>query len=143
MTFSFGGTERERIQVDVVRHERKAVGEYYDDNWLTVCISVHAGGFNGSFDATICTYELVGFMKQLRPLFETLNGLAEFTTTEEQLSMRLVGDGKGHIELTGEAMDLPGTGNRLNFVLHLDQSQLGSSMHELEKVIAKFPVRKS
>ncbi len=142
MTFSFGESERERIEVDVLRYERKPAGEYHDDNWLTVRISVQAGGFRGSFDAAIVTDELVTFMNQVRPLFETLHGSAEFTTTEDQVHMRLVGDGKGHIELDGEVMDEPGTGNQLNFILRFDQSQLGRSMHELEKVIAGFPVRK-
>jgi hypothetical protein len=35
----------------------------------------------------------------------------------------------------------PGIGNRLHFTLQLDQSQLGASIHELEKVTAEFPVR--
>ena len=142
MTFTFGGSDRERVEVDILRYERKPVGEYWDDNWLTVQVSVHAGEFHGKVNAAIFTGELVAFMNQLRPLFETLRGSAEFTTMEGQLKMRLIGDGKGHIELRGEAADEPGVGNLLSFILRFDQSQLGRSTHELEKVIAEFPVRK-
>ena len=60
---------------------------------------------------------------------------------EQQLHLRLIGDGKGHIELTGEIADQPGIGNRLHFTLQIDQSQLGASIHELEKVTTEFPVR--
>ena len=35
MTFSFGQSERERIEVEVFGYERQPVGEYWDDNWLT------------------------------------------------------------------------------------------------------------
>jgi hypothetical protein len=55
--------------------------------------------------------------------------------------MRLTGDGKGHIELVGEVADQPGIGNLLHFTLHFDQSQLGASIHELQRVTSQFPVR--
>jgi len=80
-------------------------------------------------------------MSQLRPLFETLRGSAQFATLEEQLVLRLTGDGKGHIQLHGEMADQPGIGNRLHFALQFDQSQLGESIRALETIISKFPVR--
>ena len=141
MTFSFGKSEHERIQVDVLRYERSPVGEYHDDNWLTSQVRVCVGGFRGKVDVAIVTDELAAFLIQLRPLYESLSGMAEFITLETQLHLRLTGDGKGHIELVGEVVDQPGIGNRLHFTFQLDQSQLGTSIHELEKVTAQFPVR--
>lgn len=143
MIFSFGHSERERIEVDVLRYERAPVGEFHDDNWLNVDIRVQAGGFHGEIAATIITEELESFASQLRPLFNTLSGSARFSTLEEQLSLHLVGDGKGHIELRGEVADRRGTGNgnRLHFTLQFDQSQLGASIRELERVKSEFPVR--
>ena len=141
MVFSFGHSERERIEVDVLRYERAPVGEYHDDNWLTVEIRVQAGGFHGKAGAAIVTDELFRFASQLRLLYETLSGSAEFTTMDEQLSLRLAGDGKGHIELRGTVADQPGIGNRLQFTLQFDQSQLGTSIRELEAVTLQFPVR--
>jgi hypothetical protein len=141
MIFSFGHPEQERIEVDVLRYERPPIGKYHDDNWLTAEIRVCAGGFHGNAGAAIVTDELVRFASQLRPLFETLSGSAEFSTMEGQLRFRLIGDGKGHVEFRGEVADQAGVGNRLHFTLHFDQSQLGASIHELEKVISEFPVR--
>jgi hypothetical protein len=142
MTFSFGQSERERIEAEVFGYERQRVGEYWDDNWLTVEIRVQAGRFRGNARAAFITDDLVGFVSQLRPLYETLSGSAEFKTMEGQLSMRLVGDGKGHIDLTGEVSDRKGGfGNHLRFTLQFDQSQLGASIRELERVISEFPVR--
>ena len=80
---------------------------YHDDNWLTVEIQICVGGFRGEAGAAILTGELVAFMSQLRPLFETLQGSAQFATLEEQLVLRLTGDGKGHIQLHGEMADQP------------------------------------
>jgi hypothetical protein len=141
MVFSFGHSEQERIEVQVLGYERAPVGEYYDDNWLKVEIRVRAGGFRGKASATIITGELTKFLSELRPLRQTLSGAAEFTTMEEQLSLRLAGDGKGHVELRGEVADQPGVGNRLQFTLQFDQSQLGASIGELEQVTLLFPER--
>jgi hypothetical protein len=141
MIFSFGQSEQERIEVDVQRYERAPVGEYYDDNWLTTQVRVCAGGFHGKFDAAILTGELVAFLAQLRPLHETLRGTADFSTLEEQLHLRVTGDGKGHMELVGDVADQTGIGNRLHFRLQFDQSQLEASIRELERVTSAFPVR--
>jgi len=143
MIFSFGQSERERVEIDVLRYERAPIGEYYDDNWLTVEIRVQAGGFHGKAKAAIIADDLVRFATELRPLFETLSGSAKFASMEDQLNLRLVGDGKGHIELHGEIADRAGIGNRLHFSLQFDQSQLGASIRELERVTTQFPARGS
>jgi hypothetical protein len=142
MTFSFGQSQHERIEVEVLRYERSPVGEYHDDNWLTVQVRVFIGGFRGTVDAAFVTEEFLAFLAELRPLHERLSGTAEFATLEGQLHLRLTGDGKGHIELVGEVSDQPGIGNRLHFTLHFDQSQLGTSIYELERVTSGFPVRR-
>lgn len=143
MTFSFGQSQHERIEIHVLRYERAPVGDYHDDNWLTVQIRVCVGGFRCSVDAAILTVELTGFLSQLRPLYQTLHGNAEFTTLEQQLHLRLTGDGKGHIELVGDVADQPGIGNRLHFTLQFDQSQLETSIRDLAKITARFPVREA
>jgi hypothetical protein len=140
MTFSFGELEQERVEIDVLRYEQPR--EFHDDEWLAIQITVCVGQFSGKIDAAILTKELVLFVEQLRPLFETLHGSAEFVTLEDQLNLRLSGDGRGHIKLKGHVADRPGDGNQLNFNLDFDQSQLGVSIQELEKVIAEFPFRK-
>jgi hypothetical protein len=141
MIFSFGHAERERIEVDVHGYDRLTHGANWYDNWLTVQIRVQAGGFHGEVAAEIVAGELVTFASQLRPLYETLNGSAEFSTMEGQLSLRLVGDGAGHIELRGEVSDQAGVGNCLHFTLRFDQTQLGASIRELEKITSHFPAR--
>jgi hypothetical protein len=141
MTFSFGQSQHEYIEVEVLRYERQPVGEYHDDNWVTVQVRVCVGGFRGTVDGAFVTEEFVAFLTQLRPLYQSLSGTAEFATLEGQLHLRLTGDGKGHIELVGEVADQPGIGNRLHFTLHFDQSHLGASIHELERVTSEFPIR--
>ncbi len=141
MIFSFGQTERERIEVAVLDYERVPVGEYHDDNWLKVQIRIWAGGFRGEVGASIVTDELVAFLAQLRPLYDNLSGTAEFVTLEGHLHLSLTSNSRGHIDLVGEVVDQPNTRNRLHFTLAFDQSHLRTSTHELESVISAFPVR--
>ena len=68
--FAIGGTTRERIEVEVFGYERAPVGEYHDDNWLRVRVSVQAGAFSASYEAAFLTEELARFRGQ----FETLSG---------------------------------------------------------------------
>lgn len=141
MKFALGGNEHERIEVDVSGYEREPVGEYYDDNWLGATVSVKVGGFSGWFGAAFMTEDFSRFLNQLRQLYETLGGKAEFNTIEGQLLIALEGDGKGHIEVRGEAMDAAGTGNRLLFNLAIDQTQLSQTMKELSNIVSEYPVR--
>jgi hypothetical protein len=74
MKFSFSDSERERIEVEVMSYERPASGEYHDDNWLSISITVRVGGFSGRVGAPIVTDELVRFAEQPRRLYERLTG---------------------------------------------------------------------
>lgn len=139
---SFGGSECERLQIEVLGYEREPVGEFYDDNWLSVRISVVVGGFRGQADAAFLTSDFESFLLQLRPLYESLGGTAEFRTIEGQLRLGLIGDGKGHVAMNAEFADRTGTGNRLIFSLGLDQTQLGEAVRQIEQVISVFPVRR-
>lgn len=141
MIFSFGQSQHDRIEVDVLRYERAPVGDWHDDNWLTVQIRVAAGGFRGKVEASIITAELADFLAQVRSLNEMLEGSAVFTTIEEQLELTLTGDGRGHITLSGKVADQPGIGNRLFFECHFDQSQLHASVRDLAQIVENFPVR--
>ena len=143
MIISFGGSDREKVQIEVQGYQYQPTGEYYDDNWLSVQISILAGSFRGKINASFLTADFASFLSQLRLLHETLQGSAEFKTMEEQLYLKLIGDGKGHIELEGELKDRPGVSNQLNFTLQFDQTQLRESISQLEKIVSAFPIRQA
>jgi hypothetical protein len=51
-----------------LRYERSPVGEFHDDNWLTVQVRVCVGGFRGIIDGAFVTGEFLPFLTQLRTL---------------------------------------------------------------------------
>lgn len=137
----FVGDGGEQLRIDVLGYEREPVGEYFDDNWLSVAVEVKAGSFTGYFSASFLTGEIEAFHQGAANLYESLSGQAEFRTLEEQLRIDLAGDGLGHIRLTGRAEDRPGIGNALAFAFAFDQTQLQASVQGLAKVLTAFPVR--
>jgi hypothetical protein len=106
-SFSPGSSDREKVVVTVRGYERAPTGEYYDDNWFTVVVEVSAGAFSERFDAAFLTQDFVSFRDQLRGLYDSLKGEANFTTLEDQLSIRVAGNGRGGLVVAGEALDQP------------------------------------
>ncbi len=129
------------MTVEVMGYENAPVGEFWADNRLIAEIGVRAGPFQGKVPTTILTSDLINFLAELRPVFETLCGSAQFETGEGRLHVRLTAHGASDIEVLGEAADPRVRGNRLHFALRFGQFQLGESIRELEQVAARFPVR--
>ena len=84
-----------------------------------------------------------GRNEEVKVLYKSLVGDARFTSMEEQLGLRLSGDARVHITARGQVRDAPGTGNVLQFVLELDQTQLFGTMVQLGELLNRFPVRGS
>ena len=137
-SFSFGGREQERLEITVISREGEASDDYA---WLTVEISICAGHFQGKFPAAFVTQELAVLYGDGMILYESLKGTVEFKTLERQLGFIMKSNNLGHIELIGEVLDEPGTGNKLNFRLTFDQTQLRTSLTELASVLSAYEVR--
>jgi hypothetical protein len=77
VAFSIGGSEHNKVTVEVINYERPASGDYHDDNWVNVGVYIAVGAVSGRFAASFVTDEFVDFRSQLRELYETLNGEAD------------------------------------------------------------------
>ncbi|WP_158885040.1 hypothetical protein [Rhodanobacter sp. L36] len=77
---AFGGEKHERLAITAIGYERKASGEYFDDNWLSAEVQINCGSFCGKFSAAFLTGELETFQAQLVSLYEALTGTARFET---------------------------------------------------------------
>ena len=131
LQFQIGGTEHEFVRVDVVGSN--------GDGWLPSKISLSVGSFRGEFAADLDVWAFARFEKELRTLYESLKGTASFSTYEQQLELRLVGDGMGHVHVDGEAMDYAGTGNKLKFHLAIDQTAIPALLGDLAAISAVHP----
>jgi hypothetical protein len=114
--------------------------DFWDGNWISAMVKVQAGGFRGSVGGDLRAEELVDFLKHLVLLQEALRGTAQFFTMEGWLSIRVEGDGRGHMKCECTLLDEPGIGNRLEFTLNTDQTFTRSTVDELTAAVHEFPV---
>ena len=114
---------------------------YERDDWLEATVSIRAGGFGGSFDATLMTCDFPPFRTQLQRLYETLDGTATFETIERQLRIECAGNGCGGIAIQGVAKDQVADGNVLRFEFGVDQTFLPAIISDLQDIEAEFPNR--
>jgi hypothetical protein len=114
--------------------------DYWDGNWLSASVEIAAGGFRGMVGGDLRAEELAIFCDQFAQIQESLRGSAQFETMEGWLSIRVEGDGRGHMKFSCLIRDKPGTGNRLNCVLETDQTFTRSAIDELKEMVQAFPV---
>jgi hypothetical protein len=112
-----------------------------DANWISGNVSVQAGAFSGNFKMEFETTDFPSFKIQLEKLYEKLNGFAVFYTIENQVEIKISGDGNGHLNAACEVVDFPGYGNKLNFEIDFDQTHLPKIIAQLLQIMNKYPVR--
>src|SRR5262245_7926626 len=134
------GESGELLTIAVLDRSHPDCVDYWDGNWLRAAVEVRAGGFHGAATGELRTDELAAFSEQLARLQESLQGEAAFDTMERWLSIRVTGDGRGHLEFRCVVRDYPGIGNTLECVLHSDQTFMRSTVAELAAVVRAFPV---
>lgn len=137
---TIGSARSEYLRLQPLRRSHPERTDFWDGNWLVVTLDVRVGAFRATFPATFRTTDFGEFRRQLAALHHTLVGEAVLETLEEWVSLRIVGDGRGHLEVRGSVTDEPGLGNRLTFVLpELDQTQLPAMLDELDAMERAFP----
>ncbi len=113
-----------------------------DESWIDCDVLITTGAFTGNVRAGLRPEEFAAFLDAASGLAQTAEGSARLTTLEGQLSLSLIGDGRGDIRVSGEATHEPGIGNRLLFVFEIDRTSLPAVCESLAHVLAAFPVRR-
>ena len=111
------------------------------EGWFDAVIHVRCDAFSGSFNASFMTGELSQFAEDLRQLQKDLRGAVVLDPVEPYLKMKFIGDGKGHIDVTGEACStFPGA--CLQFEFEIDQTFLPAIIADLSANEAERARRK-
>ena len=111
-----------------------------DGNWIDCEVEVAAGAFRATFPAHLRSEEFQSFLEEALDLHRTQDGSASLSTLEGQITLSIAGDGKGGFQVSGEAIDDAGSGNRLQFKFDIDQTLLPPICASLEHLLAAFPV---
>jgi hypothetical protein len=119
------GTSSEHIRIALP-------ASFSAEGWGQADVDIAVAGFNGRLHPWVERQDFTLFAAQLRQLYETLSGSAEFAPIERQLTFCLTAGVGGHIELSGEALFGPTFQNRLSFKLDLDQTYLREPLQKIE-----------
>ncbi len=128
------------LAITLLGRSHPGASDYWDGNWVRAAVEMVAGGFRGSVGGDLRAEELAAFHGQLLQLQQSLRGTAEFETMERWLSIRVTGDGMGHMEFRCVIRDQPGIGNTLDCSLATDQTFTRSTVAELGAAVQAFPV---
>ena len=135
-----GSDATEFLAISILCRAHPACTDYWDGNWLACELHISAGGFRGAFRADLRSEEFQTFLDEAEALSRALDGVASFSTMEEQIAFTLTGDGRGHVRVEGKAFDAPGSDNHLHFIFDIDQTYLPEICRSLGVVLAAFPV---
>jgi hypothetical protein len=128
------------IRIDIIGLENPNAVLDYDMDWIKSNITVKAGRFSGYFSASLMTNDFEVFKSELEILYNKLDGIALFQTLENQIYIKVVGDGIGHLNAKCRFMDFAGHGNELIFEMNFDQTQIPKIINQLEKITKKYKI---
>jgi|SRR6267142_4680424 len=101
------------------------------EGWFSAEVKIACEGWRGKFLCSLQKGELRALAEELQRLENSLNGEATFHPLEPNLILAFSGDGKGHINVKGEAQERLGSGTRLAFEFEIDQTYLRSVISDL------------
>lgn len=113
----------------------------WDRNWIKSKVIVKAGAFSGQFECDLMTTDFEKFKQDLSQLYEKLDGRASFDTREGQVTIKIKGDGIGHLNADCSLMDKAGIGNTLEFEINFDQTIIPEMVRQLENITRTYPVQ--
>lgn len=132
--------EASLIELQILARMTPDATDFWESNWCQTLIKFDLGPFHGAFEFDLRTDELDAFYHDLQTLYDNLSGTAALKTLEDQVSIILTCDTKGHIEASGFLRDQPGMGHKLTFEFTLDQTYLPQVLEGLGMVLKEFPV---
>ena len=131
----------EGISIWIDGRERPDAHDFSDANWLDARVLVEAPGASVELRHTsIRIDELAAFDAELQALYRDLKGTATLACLEAPLSIRLLGDRRGHIRIE---VDLtPDVASQRHwFEFSSDQSYLPRLLTGLRRVLETYEMR--
>jgi hypothetical protein len=134
--FSVGYTDKERLEVKLMGRPADPNSQGYD--WIKGLVQIDVGAFKGELEISLCLSDVIRFRQQLEPVYEKLEGVAEFKTIEDQLAIRIEVDKLGHVQASCYLLDDFLLGNKLYFNISFDQTLLWHTLSEIDAALLEL-----
>jgi hypothetical protein len=124
------GSDAEHIKIQIPE-------SFSLEGWAQTSVEIKVNGFCGVITPYFNTEDFELFLPNLRKLYESLKGSAEFIPLEKQLVLTFEGKSGGHISISGTAWSQASYENKLEFSIEIDQSYLQEPIKILERLVTK------
>jgi len=141
LEIAIGRRDSDHVLIQVVGPMYPEADAFWDGNWLTSPITARLPGFTVDLDAALRTDELQSFRQELERFHRTMSGRAELVSLEEWITLQVVREPNGHLDVGGKLSEDSPARNTLRFSLPgLDQTDLPGLIDALLAVEGRFPV---
>lgn len=125
------------LRLEPIRLNYPDAEDLWDRKWLNTNIIVKGGRFQGTYSGDLTIDNFKYFKDMLSTLYNNISSQFEFIDLEENLEIKVNGDGIGHFFAQVAATDtiLNAT---LKFSIEFDQTQIPKMIMQLEKILTKF-----
>lgn len=128
------------LRITVLNQSYTNASDNWDKNWINCRIQAKSGAFSGTFDAQFMTTDFESFKQQLRRVYESLKGTANFHCLDDYVNIIVTGDGIGHLKAKCTLMESNIPLNELTFELEFDQTYLPDIISQLNNITRTFPI---
>ena len=139
MDLLIGDAGGQHVLFTVLGRKHPGLFDHWDGNWLASEVKVAVGGFRAAYRADLRAEELQAFRDQIDAMVQSVEGAASFSTMEGQIALTIRGDVRGQVSVRGEARDMPGSDNLLQFAFDIDQTYLKAIWLALNAIVSAFP----
>jgi hypothetical protein len=141
LTVHIGRSESEYLRIHARHRLYPDRTDPLDGNWIASTVEVAVGAFTARLDGNLRSEDFFDFRESLRRMLGLRRGEATLETMEEWLTIRLAATGGGHWEAVCELRDAPGAGNRLSFVVAVeDEPAMKLLFRTVDEIVTAFPV---
>lgn len=115
--------------------------DYWDGNWLNIDARVEANAAAVKING-VClrTNEVAAFARQLEELYERVEGTAELSCMEPNLSIKATCDKLGQVEVIVDITPDHMT-QKHQFIFSIDQTYLPEVLKGCRQILERFPVK--
>lgn len=141
-TVIIGCQDKDHLLIEAISRTHPNCNDYWDGNWISCKVCINSGSFNAEIKNDICLRadEFKSFLEGIELLYESLKGVAKYSSTEGWLDLEISGDGKGHMCAKGYVLDKHHDGNKLEFCMNFDQTSIPCTINGLKGLLDKYPV---
>ena len=129
------GNDSEFVEIVIRKHNGT-------DDWVGGDGEIKVRGVSASISADFERTDFQIFEAELRALYKNLSGKAQLLPREEQLTLTLLGNGRGGIEVSSTAWFAACYGSKLDFEFEVDQTYLPAVLQQLSAVNGMLQVVK-